>query len=128
MRIVLMMIALSGCATISLPSTAVVESPPSARLDEVAGEWSGSDWGRVVFNPNGTGSYTDTFGTGPGTIAVSRATDRSFAGRWGESEKRFGTLRFTLSPDGRTATGTWTPDPTCTIGDQGEHPLRWTRR
>ena len=86
------------------------------------------DWGRVVFNPNGTGSYTDTFGTGPGTIAVSRATDRSFAGRWGESEKRFGTLRFTLSPDGRTATGTWTPDPTCTIGDQGEHPLRWTRR
>lgn len=95
---------------------------------EAAGEWSGDDWGNVVIATDGTGSYTDTFGTGPGRLRLQGGGDRRYAGTWGESSQRFGTLELLLSPDGRTITGTWTPDPRSSLGSPTGGSLVWTRR
>jgi hypothetical protein len=95
---------------------------------EPVGSWASRDWGEVVLNADGTGTYTDTFGTGPGRIRLDPTCDRSYKGSWGESNQRSGTLVIILSPDGRTITGTWTPDASSTIGSKTGGAILWTRK
>src|SRR5262245_43483358 len=64
---------------------------------ELVGSWSSRDWGEVVLNADGTGTYTDTFGTGPGRMQLDRTGDRSYKGTWWESNQRSGTLVIVLS-------------------------------
>lgn len=121
------MFLLAGCGAARAPSP----EPPRLLVAadataDVAGAWSGPAWGRVVLNRDGTGRYADTYGTGPGRIAF-HATGDGYEGRWWESERRFGTLRFALAPDGRTIRGAWAPDPACTIGTAEGGALQWTR-
>jgi len=109
----------------------VTPPAPSARHRfvtlELVGSWSSRDWGEIVLNADGTGTYTDTFGTGPGRMQFERTGDRSYKGTWWESSQRSGTLVLVLSPDGRTITGTWTPDPRSTIGSKTGGAILWTR-
>jgi hypothetical protein len=91
------------------------------------GTWTGADWGTVTF-AGGVGSYTDTYGTGPGRLQLERMGDHTYAGVWGESTKRHGTLTVTLSKDASGLTGTWYVDPDCTIGKKGGGPIRWTKK
>jgi hypothetical protein len=95
---------------------------------EPVGSWASRDWGEVVLNADGTGTYTDTFGTGPGRIELAPTCDRSYKGSWGESNQRSGTLVIILSPDGRTITGIWTPDASSTIGSKTGGTILWTRK
>lgn len=104
----------------------VAAAAETARV-EAAGEWTGDDWGSVVIAPDGSGSYTDTFGTGPGRLHLRRAGERLYAGVWGESSQRFGTIELLLSSDGRTLSGAWAPDPRSTIGSRTGGPVAWTR-
>jgi hypothetical protein len=102
-----------------------VEASPSG---VVAGRWSGDDWGAVVVAPDGSGSYTSTYGTGPGRFQLERVGEHAYVGTWRESSLRFGTLTVSIAPDGRTIAGTWTPDPQCTIGTMTGGLIVWTRR
>ena len=95
---------------------------------ELAGSWSGRDWGELVLNADGTGTYTDTFGTGPGQVRFNRTGDHSYKGTWRESDQRWGTLVFELSSDGQTITGAWTPEPSSTIGSAMGGAILWTRK
>jgi len=94
---------------------------------ELMGSWSGRDWGGVVLNADGTGTYTDTFGSGPGQMRFGRTSDHSYKGTWWESDQRLGTFAFELSLDGQTITGAWTPDPSSTIGSKTGGAILWTR-
>lgn len=122
---------LAGCGASQAPARAappllVATGDAPVTVADVTGQWSGPEWGRVVLNADGTGTYTDTYGTGPGRIALHAAGD-GYDGRWEESSRRFGTLHIVLSPSGREITGTWTPDPECTLGAMRGGALRWTR-
>jgi hypothetical protein len=111
------------------PSGALPASrAPSSGRVEPAGSWSGSDWGEVVVRADGSGAYTDTFGTGPGVLELRRTGQNEYVGCWSESSQRFGTLEIVLAPDGRTITGHWAPDPRSTIGSRTGGPIVWTRR
>jgi hypothetical protein len=99
-------------------------TPTSVSLG-VAGRWSGDGWGNIVINSDGTGSYSDTFGTGPGRLQLRRVADGSYDGTWGESSQRHGTLMVVLSADGRQLNGTWTPDPQSTIGSMVGGAVNW---
>lgn len=127
-RIPCVLSLLAGCGTEPPPP---IRAAPSVRvatvaIADVAGAWSGPEWGQVVLNRDGTGTYTDTYGTGPGRIEFHAARD-GYEGRWMESERRFGTLRFRLDASGRVVTGTWAPDPECTIGATRGGTFEWTR-
>ena len=112
----------------------VLAAPPAPAVGqpspvlELAGSWSGRDWGDLVLNADGTGAYTDTFGTGPGQVWFGRTGDHSYKGTWRESDQRSGTMVFELSPDGQTITGAWTPDPSSTIGGKTGGAILWTRK
>jgi hypothetical protein len=76
--------------------------------DDLTGAWDGSssEWGKVDLR--GTqGTYTDTYGSSPGAISLERTAPRTYQGIWKENEVHGGTLKFTLSEDGRTAAGTY---------------------
>lgn len=122
--------ALVGCvASAPLPVPVVVAlcaPAPAAPTAEAVGEWSGPEWGRVVLRRDGSGTYTDTYGTGPGRLEFHAAGD-GYEGRWMESPRRFGTLRFALAPDGRVIYGEWRPDPKCTVGTSNGGALAWRR-
>lgn len=122
----LLLLAVVGCRSSGNTPTLTVACSPPGTVEEAAGTWSGPGWGRVTLRRDGTGTYTDTYGTGPGRIEF-RAVGDGYAGRWMESSQRFGTLRFTLAPDGREIVGAWAPDPACTIGTPSGASLRWTR-
>jgi hypothetical protein len=94
----------------------------------VTGAWSAADWGDVVIGPDGAGSYSSTYGTGPGRLQLRPVGERRYEGSWGESAQRFGTLVLELSPDGQRITGSWTPDPQSTIGTRTGGSIAWTRR
>lgn len=98
----------------------------SGDLSELAGDWTG--WGRVTWASDGTGTYTDTYGTGPGTMQLRRSGDRTYEGTWRESAARHGTMVMSLSADGSQLTGTWSPDPDCTIGTRQGGTLTLRRR
>lgn len=101
---------------------------PSPDVPTLAGSWAGDDWGEVILRGDGSGTYASTYGTGPGRLTLRRLDERHFAGRWRESPQRFGTLEILLSPDGATITGTWAPDPQCTIGSRTGGRIAWVRR
>jgi hypothetical protein len=113
-------------ATLAHAQTSPARSPAS-RL-AVAGRWSGADWGDVVIGGDGSGSYTSTYGTGPGQLQIRRAGERTYEGTWSESSQRYGALVLELAPDGRTITGAWRPDSQSTIGSRTGGPVVWTRR
>lgn len=94
---------------------------------ELAGSWSGQDWGELVLNADGTGTYTDTFGAGPGEMRFDQTGDHSYKGTWRESDQRSGTMVFELSSDGQTIAGVWTPDPGSTVGGKTGGVIFWTR-
>lgn len=128
---------LLACATARAEQRVVQQVPPApsapvvgerSAILELAGSWSGRDWGDLVLNDDGTGTYTDTFGTGPGQMQFERTGDRSYKGTWRESEQRSGTMVFELSPDGKTITGAWAPDPSSTIGGRTGGAILWTRQ
>lgn len=123
-----MLVLLAGCGAAHAPpspSPRMLVATGGAVVD-VAGVWSGADWGRVVLNRDGSGTYTDTYEAGPGRIEFYAAGD-GYEGRWRESARRFGTLRFVITTDGRTIRGAWEPDAACTIGAMQGGALLWTR-
>ena len=96
--------------------------------ENLTGEWDGrsSEWGRVVID--GTrGTYTDTYGPPPGTLELSRTAPRTFEGTWKETETHGGTLRFTVSEDGRTAQGTYVTWKSSPRRPGYEGKVYWTR-
>ena len=101
---------------------------PALAQSQLAATWTSADWGTIELHADGTGSYTSTYGTGPGRIVLSALGGHRYSGRWSESSQRHGTLTLELAADGRTITGTWTPDPNCTIGTQNGGTIAWTRR
>lgn len=109
------------------PALSLAQRSP-ATLAQLAGTWTSTDWGDVVLSVDGSGTYASTYGTGPGRMSVHPVGGRRFAGTWGESAQRHGTLTLELSLDGRTITGTWTPDPHCTVGTTTGGTITWTRR
>ncbi len=113
-------------AFLVLTSAPAVAQPP-ATLAQLAGAWTSSDWGTIELSAAGSGSYSSTYGTGAGRFSLRPIGGRRFSGTWGESAQRHGTLTLELSLDGRTLTGTWTPDPSCTIGTMMGGTLVWTR-
>lgn len=131
-NITYVLVPLVGCAASpSAPprSTATMQvatgETPAASTDPT-GRWSGPEWGEVALNHDGTGTYSDTYGTGPGRIEFHAAGD-GYDGRWRESDRRFGTMHFTLTPGGREIVGRWAPDPECSIGSMSGGVLHWMR-
>ena len=80
-------------------------SSVSTAAPDIAGQWSGDDWGQVVLKKTSdaeyTGSYSDTVSKQPGEIQLkwSRRIERRFNGTWREGEDRFGELSVRLSGD-----------------------------
>lgn len=60
----------------------------------------------VVIKGN-KGTYTNTYGTGPGTFEFNKTGECTYKSYLGESVKRHGTLSFTVSKDGQTIKGTF---------------------
>lgn len=119
---------LLACATVGTTYATPSHAQPAASvLAQLAGTWASGDWGSIVLQPDGTGSYSSTYGTGAGRLSLRALGGRRFAGSWGESSQRHGTLTIEVSTDGRTITGTWTPDPNCTLGTTTGGTLTWTR-
>jgi hypothetical protein len=76
----------------------------SAEPPDIAGHWSGEDWGTVVLRQTipgeYTGTYTENVGTKPGTIQLRWSQiERRFNGTWREGEDRFGELSLRLVDD-----------------------------
>ncbi|HEX3315549.1 MAG TPA: WD40 repeat domain-containing protein, partial [Gemmataceae bacterium] len=68
---------------------------------DIAGTWSGEDWGKVVLKKTDdggyAGTYTDTFGQSPGAITLKWSRiERRFNGIWREGDDRFGELSVRL--------------------------------
>ncbi len=126
-------VSTSALVCLVLAATTPGQGPPGDRpVDSITaldGRWEGAAWGRVTIR-NGRGTYTDTFGTGPGTFRIRATGTNRFEGVWGESDRRFGTMAFSLSADGRTVTGTWSASPRCEIsaGFPTGASLAWRRR
>jgi WD40 repeat protein len=105
----------------------VTADPP-----DIAGEWTGPEWGNVVLkkitDKEYAGTYTDTFGRKPGEIALkwSRIEQR-FVGTWKEGDDRFGDISVRLV--GAEIRGAHTTDPTSKInpGTPRLADLAWTR-
>jgi hypothetical protein len=93
----------------------------------LAGRWTGDEWGDVVVASDGSGSYTDTYHTGPGRLHLVRAGERRYEGTWSESSQRYGTVVLELAPDGEVARGTWTPSQESTIGSMTGGSVLWLR-
>lgn len=120
---------LAGCASAQPPVVVVVTNGTPVTTPasvDVTGLWSGPEWGRVALHGDGTGTYTDTYGTGQGRIEF-HAAGGGYEGRWMESARRFGTLHFVVAEGGRAIVGEWSPDPGCTLGTTTGGALRWTR-
>ena len=69
---------------------------------DIAGRWSGEDWGHVVLTQTAPGEYTGTFsdtaGKQPGKIELKWSRiERRFNGIWSEGEDRFGELSIRLA-------------------------------
>jgi hypothetical protein len=111
--------AADGAATSAAPAGA-------ADYTDLTGAWI-SDWGGVKIDGN-KGSYTDTYGTGPGRLEFTKTGDHAYACNWGESKKRHGTMNVTLSKDGRKLTGKWFVDGDSTIGKKGGGPINWIKK
>lgn len=99
---------------------------------DIAGEWTGDEWGRVVLKKGSdieyTGTYSDTFGEQPGEIQLKWSRiERRFNGTWREGEDRFGEL--SIRQVGDEIRGAHTTDPKSKINPATPHlaDLKWTR-
>jgi DNA-binding beta-propeller fold protein YncE len=104
---------------------------PAAPID-LSGKWSGfesgSDWGWVTIQGN-RGTYTDTYGPEPGKLEFHRIGPNAYSGTWGESDKRHGTMSFTVSDDGNKITGTYKADKDVEIDPQYRRGvIYWVRQ
>ncbi len=93
---VLVMTAILGAAFLGLMLTA---EPPN-----IAGEWTGEDWGQVVLKKTNeaeyTGTYTDTVGKQAGEIQLKWSRiERRFNGAWREEDDRFGDISIHVVGD-----------------------------
>ena len=104
----------------------------SADPPDIAGVWSGEDWGTIVLNRTGPGeylgSYSHTVGTRPGEIQLKWSqTEGRFNGTWREGEDRFGELSLRHADD--EIRGALTTDPKSKV--KGARPqladLAWVR-
>jgi RNA polymerase sigma factor (sigma-70 family) len=116
----------------TLPGTSDLRPGEPDRTADLSGRWEGEDWGRVELKAvkPGTyeGTYTDTFGPGPGTITLAwSADDRRYTGTWAEGKDRFGTI--SVRADGREIRGAFATDPACRLrpGKPALADLRWVR-
>jgi serine/threonine protein kinase/WD40 repeat protein len=71
---------------------------------DIAGNWTGDDWGQVVLKKTDdseyTGSYSDTVGKQPGEIQLKWSRiERRFNGTWREGDDRFGDISLRLVGD-----------------------------
>ena len=96
-------IAATTLAAALFASVATLQAFDDVKYPDLSGQWQGEDWGHVelkLIKP-GTydGTYTDTFGPGPGTNTLSwSAEDRRFNGTGAQGKARFGTL--SVRPEG----------------------------
>ncbi len=78
---------------------------------DIAGRWTGEQWGNVLLEQKQPGrydgTYTDTFGREDGTIQLKWSRiERRFKGTWGEGEDRYG--KISVRPVGDEIRGAWT--------------------
>ena len=99
---------------------------------DIAGHWTGEDWGQVVLSPIAAGEYSGTFSDSvskqPGKITLRWSRiERRFNGTWREGEDRFGDLSIRLVGD--EIRGALTTDPKSTINPATPRlaDLTWTR-
>ncbi len=104
----------------------------SAEPPDIAGQWSGEDWGQVVLKKTSdaeyTGTYSDTVGKQPGEIQLKWSRiERRFNGTWREGEDRFGELSVRLVGD--EIRGALTTDAKSKINPATPRlaDLKWTR-
>ena len=112
----------------------LVELPAASPAPDLGGTWQGEDWGTVALRPakggGFEGTYTDTFGTDVGRIAVRwSAASRRHEGTWSEGKFRFGRIALEAAKDGKAITGAYTTDPKCEHqpGVPSLASVRWTR-
>jgi formylglycine-generating enzyme required for sulfatase activity/serine/threonine protein kinase len=99
---------------------------------DIAGEWSGEDWGRIALTKTSaveyTGTYSDTAGKRQGEIQLKWSRiERRFNGTWREGEDRFGELSIRLVGD--EILGAHTTDAKSKINPATPKlaDLKWTR-
>ncbi len=99
---------------------------------EIAGEWSGDEWGQVVLkkvNDNEyTGTYSDTFGKEKGEIQLKWSRiERRYNGTWREGDARSGEI--SVRTVGEEIRGGWTTSSDSKINPSTPHlsDLAWTR-
>jgi hypothetical protein len=99
----------------------------SKKID-LSERWSGfeSGWGWVTIQGN-TGTYTGTYGPELGKIIFERIGDNEYSGTWKESDKRHGTMSFTISEDGNKIIGKYTADQDCEIDPGSKGSILWIR-
>jgi serine/threonine protein kinase/WD40 repeat protein len=102
---VLVMIAAIGLGLLGLLAWQATEAP------DIAGNWSGEEWGQVVLKRTAdgeySGTYTDTFKERLGTIVVKWSRlERRYKGAWREGDKRSGKISLRLVDD--EIHGAWT--------------------
>jgi len=116
---------LSSSDALSQPMPPIERDPKPnpANPSPIVGKWNG--WGGVeITGQNGIykGTYQDTFSGRPGTLEIKKTGNSTFEGTWGESEKRHGTFRLTLSAGGKTLWVSWKASD-----DNIERNETWTR-
>ncbi len=99
---------------------------------DIAGEWTGKDWGSVVLKQSDggeiTGTYTDVFGNEPGKIEMKWSRiERRFNGNWSEGKDRYGKISIRLLDD--EIRGGWTTNRKAKIngGTPELADLLWVR-
>lgn len=106
-RGVIAMLSALGIAVVGMVFFQASEAP------EIAGKWTGKEWGEVVLEQRQPGeyegTYTDTVKDKPGMIQVkwSRLEGR-FKGTWREGKDRYGKISVRLVGD--EIRGAWTTD------------------
>ncbi|MGA2066699.1 MAG: protein kinase [Thermoguttaceae bacterium] len=104
----------------------------SATPPDIAGQWTGEDWGQVVLKKTSdaeyTGTYSETVGKQPGEIQLKWSRiERRFNGTWREGEDRFGEL--SVRRVGDEIRGALTTDPKSKINPATPRlaDLTWTK-
>lgn len=122
----LVLLGMIGMSLLGMVLLQATEAP------DIAGQWTGEEWGQVVLEPKKTGgydgTYTDTFGKVKGKLQLKWSrTERRFNGTWQEGKDRFGRISVRLVDD--EIRGAWTTNPQSNIhpGAPGLADLVWSR-